>query len=931
MSLNDNSFLLFRNDDNIDDMNDTFLSSKKSFFNPVGFENKINDNNCFVSVVFHALFHFTKLKDYLINYQLKQSTPNLIVESVSLLNSYQKINKKKEEGEKDSHKLILNPSKFREELAFEKSEFKTNEKGDPIELLNYLFICFHNFMTNNSIINSNSILNQKCTSKKCLIHELFYIDINEISYCKLCKYKKELKYDSNYFTQLLNVDSILYNVKDVTKFDEINGKIFSYSKIFMTQSSKCDKCKKESIENKFICNSIGKYFIVNLGFDGTISKMEDLCKIYTMIGREFNVKDLYEYKNNLQLYFIGMFLYWGSHYICLFFSPNMQKFIMYDDTSIKNYSTWKELIENLIINKYQPVALIYGEYEENKLKKLSPFNIDEYFYNDILQKAKEKDKNINLLNVHESKVKDNEWICDFCGKINNMNNENCSSCEKVNENIADINEIRYNELKKKDLKTLSKEDQEFLKIVNDKKNRLNNIEKWTCPICKCKTNLVTNLQCSICATIVKSIPKSNNDIQEKDNHNINQKENIEEIKNNYNVQNNNKNDEIGIKKNIELNSIKLNNKNHFVFDNNHQKIKFQPLLKNDENKINNDIIKQEENKINKDINNNNEMKINKDINNNNEMKKNKDIKNNNENQTKDIKINNENQTKDIKNNNENQTKDIKNNNEMKINKDIKINNENQTKDIKNNNEMKTNKDIKINNENQSKDIKNNNEMKINKDIKNNNENQTIKDIKINEDNKDNNLNNDIKKNKENKNEENNKKIQKENTSNKKGKENKPPIDIEKKKTSNEIITIKNDEKEKKNNQKILTKKQSINKTNTGDKNSIKISNNEQKSLQIYDNNNDEINNNNIQNNNNFWICFWCGEINYNIKEKYCSNCKKPNDKKNKKVICYMCKREKINNNRCNVCGIEVQQNCPKCKKALPIKITQCLYCKNNIK
>ena len=198
MSTFDNSFLLFRNDDNIDDMNDTFLSSKKSFFNPVGFENKINDNNCFVSVVFHALFHFTKLKDNLINIQLTKSTPNLIVESVSLLNSYQKINKKKEEGEKDSHKLILNPSKFREELAFEKSEFKTNEKGDPIELLNYLFICFHNFMTNNSIIISNSILNQKCTSKKCLIHELFYIDISEISYCKNCKNKKELKYDSNY-------------------------------------------------------------------------------------------------------------------------------------------------------------------------------------------------------------------------------------------------------------------------------------------------------------------------------------------------------------------------------------------------------------------------------------------------------------------------------------------------------------------------------------------------------------------------------------------------------------------------------------------------------------------------------------------------------------------------------------------------------------
>ena len=297
MSTFDNSFLLFRNDDDNEDINnESFISTKKSFFNPVGFENKINDNNCFVSVVFHALFHFTKLKDNLINIQLTKSTPNLIVELISLLNAYQKINKEKEKGENNSSKLILNPTAFREVLATKKSEFQKNEQGDPIELLNYLFICLHNFMSStNPNKLANSLLNQKCTSNNCLVHELFYIDICEISYCKNCKNKKELKYDSNYFTQLLNVDSILYNVKDVKKFDDIKGKIFSYSKIFGTQSSKCDKCKKENIENKFVCNSIGKYFIVNLGFDGTISKKEDLCKIYAMIGREFYIKDLYEF------------------------------------------------------------------------------------------------------------------------------------------------------------------------------------------------------------------------------------------------------------------------------------------------------------------------------------------------------------------------------------------------------------------------------------------------------------------------------------------------------------------------------------------------------------------------------------------------------------------------------------------------------------
>ena len=437
-------------------------------------------------------------------------------------------------------------------------------------------------MSTNSKTISNSFLNQKCISNNCLIHELFYIDICEISYCKNCKNKKELKYDSNYFMQLLNVDSILNNMKDIKNFNDINGKIFSYAKIFITQSSKCDKCNKENIENIFVCNSIGEYFIVNLGFDGTISKMEDLCKIYTMIGREFYIKDLYQYKTDLKFYFIGMFLYWGSHYICLFFSPNKQKFIMYDDSSIKYYSTWKELIENLITNKYQPVALIYGEYEENKLKKLSPFNIDEYFYNDILQKAKERDKKVNILGLAKPKIKENEWICDYCTKINNMNNENCSECGILNENISLINQMKYNELIHKDPKTLSKEDKEFLQIVNDKKMALNNIEKWTCPFCHCKTNLITNKQCSICARIVKSIPKiNNNDIHEKHNNN------------NNNEQNNPKNNEIEINKNINKDiNIQLNSKYIMPFENNTNSQKIQPIIK----KINYDIKKIEEKK-----------------------------------------------------------------------------------------------------------------------------------------------------------------------------------------------------------------------------------------------------------------------------------------------------------------------------------------------
>ena len=55
-------------------------------FNLVGFKNDKYENNCFVGVVFHSLFHFTELKEYLINLKVTINTPKLIIEIISLLN-----------------------------------------------------------------------------------------------------------------------------------------------------------------------------------------------------------------------------------------------------------------------------------------------------------------------------------------------------------------------------------------------------------------------------------------------------------------------------------------------------------------------------------------------------------------------------------------------------------------------------------------------------------------------------------------------------------------------------------------------------------------------------------------------------------------------------------------------------------------------------
>ena len=481
----ENSFQLMRN------------NSVQSLFQPVGFGNEKNENNCFVSVVFHTLFHFIELKDYLLKYELTTTCPKLIVELVSLLFSYQKLNK-----DKNSNGSFLNPSSFRNELAniFKKEkEFQLNEEGDPIELLNFLLNCLHTFIISNGT--KIGISENEC-KKNCLIHELFYINLSEKSKCSKCNKNNNIKYDYNYFMELLNVNSILDNIKELIGFKNIKGNLIIFSRF---EVQKCEICKN-TLEKSYICKSTGKYFIINLGWNGNISKMEDLCNIYTLIGSEFELKDIYNECDNKNFYFMGMLLYWSNHYICLFYEKKLKNFVMYDDQKIKQFSSWKDLIENLIMGCYQPVALIYGKNDLN-----INFDITEKFYNNIIKISKEHDKKKKSFGISAVKIKEDEWECEICKNINNNDNDICNKCKKSNPNVAFLLEAKFEALSNIKENELSEEDKKFIERFKKRKKEEEMTEKWICPNCHCKTNLVTNDICSICNYHKKDLNKKNKD------------------------------------------------------------------------------------------------------------------------------------------------------------------------------------------------------------------------------------------------------------------------------------------------------------------------------------------------------------------------------------------------------------------------------------
>ena len=107
----------------------------------VSFSNGIYENNCFINITIHYIYHCEELKNYLLKYETISSTPKLITELITLLNTYEGIYEKK----KNKSSLIqINDFKNQLAIYFQNTKkFQMNRQDDPIELLTFLFEAIH--------------------------------------------------------------------------------------------------------------------------------------------------------------------------------------------------------------------------------------------------------------------------------------------------------------------------------------------------------------------------------------------------------------------------------------------------------------------------------------------------------------------------------------------------------------------------------------------------------------------------------------------------------------------------------------------------------------------------------------------------------------------------------------------------------------------
>ena len=608
----------------------------------------INENNIKAChEIFQILLHFDELRDYLLNGKLPiyEDVP-IIQKLVLLLSCYD--NKNRDKNCKIKNEDFLN---------YISKNFQNI--NNPIDILNIIFKLIHLYIVKSfskDFLNQ-SFLKQKCEAN-CIIHKLFFININEYKDCKNCRNSYSLNSDPNYFIYKLNINDILTKIKKHHfTYNKISNNLFD---ILSMGTETCSNCKSNQLENFLIWYSTQKYFIISLNLENVEINEENLITIYCMINSQIKTQNESK-EGKLDYLFKGLLLKKKKHnqYASLFYEKENDKnyFRFYYFPKNKIYENWFDIISQLIKSLIYPIAIIY----ENKPNEQRVFCIEENKYNELKNK-------FNSETTYGNTFDNVEWICNKCNKINNMFDKKCSHCSKSENNENDGKNNIENKKKIEKWKCLNcknenlNTDNSCKKCGSNKIRILNNkINTWLCRNCQ-QVNKDDNENCKQCGYINNSIKKINNFLVSKIN---NKKNNNKEINDNNEINNINNNNEIN---NINDNNNEMNNTN----DNN--------------NEMNDN--KKEINDNNKKINDSNEMNNIND--NNNEMKD-----NNNESNDDD----NNNEMKD----NNNESNNDGHNNEMKENNNEYNNNDNNNFYLMNSEEINDNKSNEEKNNNKSKE------------------------------------------------------------------------------------------------------------------------------------------------------------------------------------------------------------------------------------
>ncbi|XVE54864.1 hypothetical protein DITRI_Ditri03aG0116900 [Diplodiscus trichospermus] len=329
-----------------------------------GLQNEVGEYNCFLNVIIQSLWHLRWFRDEFLRRSTSDHVP---VGDPCVVCALYDIFSALNIAATDARREPVAPTSLRIALSNlypDSNFFQEAQMNDASEVLAVIFDCLHRSFTSGSSVSdadsvdSNCMGSWDCANNACIVHSLFGMDIFERMNCYSCGLEsRHLKYTT--FFHNVNA-SALRTMKVMcaeSSFDEL------LNLVEMNHQLACDPeaggCRKLNYIHHILSNP-PHVFTTVLGWQNTCETADDIAATLAALNTKIDISVLYrglDLKNKHNL--VSVVCYYGQHYHCFAYSHDCEKWIMYDDKTVKVIGGWDDVLTMCERGRLQPQVLFF--------------------------------------------------------------------------------------------------------------------------------------------------------------------------------------------------------------------------------------------------------------------------------------------------------------------------------------------------------------------------------------------------------------------------------------------------------------------------------------------------------------------------------------------------------------------------------------------